>query len=240
MLRAILTVTLLTALVGCREDKSPTTPPTANNVALAGSISAGDDDADFAGGRPQADDIEARVVITHVHGRYKECEGEDGHYFVTDHTFTGTSTGDPRLTGRFEVHLHDLFNATEGLGAQTGHVVIRDAVTGTKKAEGTYSGWGPTDYVQSTLVGRVPDEGTGAEPTRGGGNLAANWRLTYGANGSFVGQIGGAVTDNRIPAGVYSGTCDTKFIPFVDFDVPPPGMATASVSRQAGSRIFKP
>ena len=240
MLRALLTVTLLTGLVGCREDSGPTTPGTDNSVAFTGSARAEMDDAEFSGGTPQADNLEASIVYTHLHGRFKECEGEDGHYFVTDHTFTGTSIGDSRLTGRFEVHVHDLFNSTEGLGPQTGHVVIRDALTGRKKAEGTYSAWGPTDYVQGTLVGRVYDEGAGGEPTRGAGNLAANWRVTFHADGSIVAQIGGAVSDNRIPAGVSSGTCDTKFTPFFDLDVSPPGMATANTIRQAPSRIFKP
>jgi hypothetical protein len=222
MLRLFSTAVVLLALA-CGRDNEPTAPTTASLNGSATQMAADDDDDDGGDRRPEGDDVEASVIFTHIDGKSRECDGKDGHYFENHVTLTGSSTGDPRLTGKIEVRLHELFNVAELIGPQWGSVVIRDAATGRKKAEGDFSNWGPADMGQGTIVGVVKDDGAGGEPTSGDGRWIANWRITYGSG--ITAQIGGETTDGRLPAGVWKGRCTGKY---TEVDVDLPGSAATS------------
>lgn len=217
-MRALGVGLLLASFAACGADDKPTAPvDPAEDLAL----NVQDDDSDDDDGRRlHSDNVEAAVIFTHLRARFRLCEGEEGPYAESDHTFLGTSVGDPRLTGRIEVRLHDIFNITEEIGPQRGTVVIRSG--GRRKVEGEFNSWGPLEMTQGVIVGRVRDEGVPPEPTEGAGKLIANWRITYHANGGISAQIGGATTDNRLPAGVWSGRCRGRFTE-QDIELPPPG-----------------
>jgi hypothetical protein len=210
--------TFLVAVIACTSDSGPTTPSVTSAAAAATSVNL-DEEMDGQG-RPTADDLEARIVITLVHVKFRECEGEDGHYSETRNVFVGGSTGDQRITGDVEIRVKDLFNNTQNTGPQLAHITISDPATGRIKAEGDYTAWGPADLVQGTIVGVVKDEGSGAEPTSGGGKWAANYRLTFHSDG-ITAQIGGFADDNRLPAGLWRGRCSGKWTEFdVNFGAP--------------------
>jgi hypothetical protein len=226
MFRIIPTALLVAGFVACTKDTGPTTP-SAGGLKAVTTIEAEREDEGDGGGRPTADDVEASIVINHVHLKFRECDGEDGHYFQTRNVFSGVSTGDSRLSGNIEIRVRDLFNATQNLGPQLGRVVITDAGTGRIKAEGDYSNWGPEEFVQGTIVGVVKDRGLGAEPTSGAGKWAANWRLSIRPD-VITAQIGGVATDNRIPAGLWQGGCSGKWTED-DVDLGSAGIAASAV-----------
>ena len=228
MLRVVFPAVALASLIGlaaCSRDVAPTTPADAGMAGGASLEIAMDDEN--GGGRPHTEDIQQSLVtFTHLHFRDRVCEGEGGIYNETDHTFIGTVVGDPRLTGRIEVRLHDLFNFATESGAQTGRLVIRDA-SGRKKAEGDYGAWGPADMVQGTIVGRVYGQGSS------NGRLHANWRIDYTVFPRFKAQIGGVVPDGRLPAGFWSGSCTG---PWAESEIDltsPAGLAAPSARRSS-------
>lgn len=239
MLRTLLIAVALTGLA-CGRDQGTKTPTAPDAVAFGTQASGGDDDDFGGGGSPQSDDVKATVILSHLHIFTRQCEGQDGHYFESHGAWSGKSTGDPRLSGDFELAFTlDLFNITEGNGPQYGKVLIRDPVTGRKKAEGQSSAWG-NNFVKGNIVGVVRDEGSGGEPTSGAGKLVANFEYGVLRDGTNVIQIGGAAADNSMPAGIWSGRCKGKFTE-ADYDFPAAGAAvgTASLSGknwQRGSR----
>ena len=224
MLRALLIATALTGLA-CGRDQGPTTLTVPDGPGFTTAASEGGDE-DGGNGAPNSDHVLATVILTHFHSKSRECDGQDGHYFENHGVFYGKSTGDPRLSGDFELSLIlDLFNITQGSGPQYGNVVIRDPVTGRKKAEGVSSAWG-INFVKGTIVGVARDEGGGTEETTGAGRLVAGFEYTILRDGTFALQIGGPAADNLMPAGIWSGRCRGKFIE-EDFDFPSPGTAAA-------------
>lgn len=233
MFRFLLVAIVLTFLA-CDRGQGPTTPAVPDDGSFTTLTAAADDDAG-GGGSLHSDDVQASVIITHIHVKSRQCDAQDGHYFEGRSVFTGTSVGDPRLSGQFEFAvIQDLFNATQLNGPQRANIEIRDPVTGRKKAEGATSAWGPADFVQGTIVGAVRDEGGGSEETSGSGRLIANFRLTYHANGAVSIQIGGATTDNQLPAGIWrSGCAGAKYAEF-DVDPPAPGVGAAGNAAISG------
>jgi hypothetical protein len=160
--------------------------------------------------RPQVDQVAAEITFTHVQGKTRQCEGQDGEYAENRLTFTGTSSGDSRLSGNVELDFHELVNFTQGFGPMQGRIVIRDPGSGRKKADGQLDGTGPLDFVQGVIAGRAHDEGGGDEETTGDGLLVANWRLVYAVTGVTM-QLGGETTDGRLPASISSGECKGKW-----------------------------
>lgn len=226
MLRALLVAVALVGLA-CGRDQGSVTPTAPTGGAYSTVTPAGD----FNGGNgaPQSDHVAATVIITRFHSKSRECEGQDGHYFEDHGVFYGTSTGDPRLSGDFQMRLIlDLFNVTNGGGPQYGDVVIRDPVSGRKKAQGVSSAWG-VGLVKGTIVGDVSDEGAGGEDTSGDGKLVAGFEFTILPDGRFAIQIGGVSGDNTMPAGIWSGRCHGKFTE-QDFDFTSAGAALGAAS----------
>src|SRR4051794_8614216 len=52
----------------------------------------------------------------------KTCTGPDGTYAITRGVYTGTSTGDPRLTGDILIRTKSVVNQDNGLGVTNGTV----------------------------------------------------------------------------------------------------------------------
>jgi hypothetical protein len=195
--------------------------------------------------RPQVDPVAAEIVISHLQGLEAFCEGQDGFYQQDKNVVaTGMATGDSRLSGAVTIKWDEFFNldvdpSTGEAGPFVGSIVIRDPVTGKKKMEGTFHNAGPLDMVQGVIVGEVFAEGSGpGEDSLGSGDLIAQWRVTYGENGSITAQIGGGnAPDTRFPASISSGKCGGPFEPFEN-DVPPPEAAAAlkTTGTSAGTR----
>jgi hypothetical protein len=214
-------VAAMFAVMACAEDVAPG----AAFVASAALTEVDDDEDGDGHDRLQSDDVAAVVAITRSFGKFRLCQGEDGEYQEAQFTFSGTSAGDPRLTGQIEITGVDLFNITELHGPEYGRAVIRDAATGRKKVEGAYNVWSgpPGDVVQGTIVGRAYDDGDGPEAMSGDGTLIANVRLTFPETptGPFTGNVGGVTSDSRLPAGLWSGRCTGKWTPYDrSFDLP--------------------
>ena len=246
-LRSPLAAAALAGLAACGGDGQPTTPAGSGLVpgsamTSGGDYAANDRDGDMASGEPRADDVQAVVGLTHLHGLLRTCTAADGEYIEDFFTLTGTSVGgtatDDRLTGDIELRVHDLFNNTKQVGSQTGTMVIRahrDRGKGPVKAEGSYGAWGPADIAQGSIVGRTFGKG-------GTDRLYANMRITYHDPLHIAVKIGGETTDNRLPAGVIRGSCSGPF-EVVDVELVPVTAKTAVV-RSAGkgrsSRYSRP
>src|SRR4051812_18751240 len=97
----------LTSLA-CARDNEPTrvsAPESANYTSAVNSPGEG--------GALNTDEAHAHALLTHAHIQTRECDGADGHYQESKNVFSGTSEGDPRLSGAIEFEmLYDLLNVT--------------------------------------------------------------------------------------------------------------------------------
>jgi hypothetical protein len=180
-----------------------------------------------AGGRqPDADSVTATVVFSHVEGKTRSCEGVDGEYAEQFVTVTGTSTGDPRLSGKVTFSVRVIVNVENGVGTESGTIRIQDAQTGRTKVKAQAKDAGVAEIWQGLVAGQVRDGGSGDEETRGAGAIHGNYRITFMPNGAVTMQIGGEAADGRIPGVVFSGKCKGRFERF-ESDIPPPAIASA-------------
>ena len=172
-------------------------------------------------GGPRVDPIQAAITYTHVVVKDRSCEGPGGEIGEQRVRVTGTSTGDPRLTGNVTVTLQDLYKLETNDEFQRGTLVIRNPRTGQKKAVARFADAGTgieNQIFQGVLIGSVRN---------GNLRLIANWRTTFHENGAVTAQIGGIAPDGRLPAVVFRGHCTGPFDRF-EIDLPPPEAATAS------------
>lgn len=198
---------------------------TAALVALLGASTvaiAGDDE------RPRTDRVEAAITFTHAKFRERVCEGLEGPYVEQRVTATGTSTGD--LAGEVTVRLELLIELATGDGFEAGTLVVRDPVSGHKVVDARFDNADIDEISQGSLLGRVRNRGSDDED---GGRLFANWRVTFHENGAVTGQIGGVAADGRLPTLVVGGECTGPF-QSGEGDIPPPGVAAATVSGSYG------
>ena len=115
-----------------------------------------------------------------------QCTGTDGTYNVTKGTYTGTSTGDPRLTGDLTVKTRTFVNTTNGLGFTQGRVWVRD--TGTHKVKAT-AGLSAVNTQQGKLDGFLL--GQAKDTDQGRVNLAANFSAAFNGDGTqLTGELG--------------------------------------------------
>jgi hypothetical protein len=115
-----------------------------------------------------------------------QCTGTDGTYNVTRGTYTGTSTGDPRLTGDLTIKSKTFVNTTNGLGFTEGRVWVRD--TGTHKVKAT-AGLSAVNTQQGKLDGFLL--GQAKDTDQGRVSLAANFSATFNNDGtSLTGELG--------------------------------------------------
>jgi hypothetical protein len=224
-LRSLTPVIVLAIFGGCRGDNGPPTAATSSGLSSASVGEAASIGGPAGGGSPRAEDVRASVAFTRIFGRFRECVGENGRvYQETDFTLTGTSVGDPRLTGNIEVNVRDLVELATNVGPQTGRIVIRDA-SGKEKARADYTAWGHagSDYIQGTAVGPVRGED--------GGRLVAGWTIRYGGLAGIFGEFDGPSRDGQVPAGIYSGHCSGGTWTEIDFAVGGGSTAAATGTR---------
>lgn len=165
-------------------------------------------------GGGDTDEVLATLDFTRFEGRARLCEGQDGTYDEETGVASGTSTGDPRLSGRFEMRFTSLDRLSdEGhLGTVRGRFEVFDPVTGKKKVDAAFQLVQRYGEELGLIVGKVADQGT----------LMANTRISFvEANGTFdiVGQIGGTSELKEMPALIQGGGCTGPFEPFA-FDLP--------------------
>jgi hypothetical protein len=189
-----------------------------------------------AGGRqPDTDGVKATVVFSHVQGKTRSCQGVDGEYAEQFVTVTGTSTGDPRLSGKVTFSVRVIVNVENGVGTESGTIRIQDAQTGRTKVKAQAKDAGVAEIWQGLVAGQVRDGGSGGEETSGAGEIHGNYRITFMPNGAVTMQIGGEVADGRIPGVVFSGKCKGKYERF-ESDIPSPTTLSAR-TRAAAPKV---
>ena len=201
-------------------------------LGLLGVVAAG---VAASGRQPDTDSVMATVVFSHVEGKTRSCEGVDGEYAEQLVTVTGTSTGDPRLSGKVTFSVYVIVNVENGVGTENGTIRIQDAQTGRTKVKAQAKDAGVGEIWQGLLSGRVSDRGSGGEESTGTGQIHGNYRITFLPNGAVTLQIGGEAADGRIPGVIFSGQCKGKYERF-ESDIPPPATVTAR-TRAAAPKV---
>jgi hypothetical protein len=129
----------------------------------------------------------------------KTCTGADGTYAITKGVYTGTSTGDPRLTGDILIRTKSIVNQDNGLGVTSGTVWLKD--TSTPKVTAAHHGAkGPRFKAVARLTAVNTDKGKldgllagRAKNADGKGTtgLVANFSAEFNADGSQLqGELG--------------------------------------------------
>jgi hypothetical protein len=169
-------------------------------------------------GAPRVEQLQADVVFRHLEGKVRFCTGADGAPWTEAvFTATGTSTGDPRLTGDVFARFSVLDSQQTG-GYAHGWLRISDPRTKRWTAQGRFYQSEMAEIDQGIIVGTIRSLGRrSAEPLR----LFAGIRTLFVPSGTFTAQIGGELPDGRLPATATGGRCPGPFEQFV-LDVPPP------------------
>lgn len=192
-------------------------------AALVGGLGLGR--AATAGGGRDTDEVMANLDFTHFDGGARFCDGQDGTYDEERGIASGTSTGDPRLSGRFEFHFSSLDRLTDDghLGTLQGRFEVFDPGTGKRKVDAELHAVQRYGEELGLIVGKVVDPGSGpGEETMGAGSLTANVRVSFvEIDGAFdvIGQIGGTSDVQAMPAVIQTGGCTGPFEPY-SFDLP--------------------
>ena len=167
-------------------------------------------------GRPTVERPQADITFTHIAGKVRSCPGEGGVPW-TEAVFnaTGTSSGDPLLTGDVSARF-SVLASNEG-GYNQGSLRIREPGTGQWKAHGRFFQSEIEEIDQGILVGEVRNPGSGGSDRL---RLFAGMRTVFLPGGTFTAQLGGEVPDGRLPATATGGRCTGPFTHF-ELDVPP-------------------
>jgi hypothetical protein len=171
--------------------------PASAGLALAGNN----------GDRPRTDPVRAKAVLSRSDLKMRTCQGQDGPYGEFRGTVGGPSTGDPRLTGTLEARIHDLINLHTFDGVLRGEVVIRGAA-GREKVEGHFNGVDDPIQTAGFLRGEARRNQAKNLP---GGELFGNVRITFPQGKPPEVHLGGASTNNLIPAVIQKGHCTGPF-----------------------------
>jgi hypothetical protein len=113
--------------------------------------------------RADADSVMATVVFSHVEGKTRSCEGVDGEYAEQVVTVTGTSTGDPRLSGKVTFSVYVIVNVENGVGTENGTIRIQDAQSDRSKVKAQMNDAGVGEICQGLAFGRVSDAAPAAK-----------------------------------------------------------------------------
>jgi hypothetical protein len=146
------------------------------------------------------DPVSATFTATATKTETKTCTGPDGTYSIGRARWEGTSTGDPRLTGRITIKSRGVVNTTTGFGWSRGDATVRNAegkVLARTHFVGVVSGGTTTNGFITGHTRTVSD----AAP---GGTLLANFTSTQSGN-TLTGKLGTNGSQNT--AIVYSGAC---------------------------------
>jgi hypothetical protein len=131
----------------------------------------------------------------------KTCTGADGTYAITKGVYTGTSTGDPRLTGDILIRTKSVINQDNGLGVTNGTVWLKAPAT--PKVTAAHHGGGNRQQFKAVarltavntnkgkLDGLLAGTAKNADGT-GSTGLVANFSAEFNADGSqLTGELGG-------------------------------------------------
>jgi hypothetical protein len=133
---------------------------------------------------------QATITATPVADKSKTttCTGVDGTYAISRQVFTGTSTGDPRLTGDLIVKAKSVVNQDKGLGTSEGTVFIKG--TGDSKARLVAHYLAVVTQGGGKLDGFLTGVAKNADGT-GTTSLAANFSVAANQDGSQItGELG--------------------------------------------------
>jgi hypothetical protein len=174
-------------------------------AGLIALLTAGVAVAKHKNGGTHTDSVAATFTATQSAVREKTCTGTDGQYRKFHAAWSGTSTGDPRLSGTLRLKAHGLVNSTTQRGQVTGWVKIH-STTG-KLAHAKLLSVFHNGKLYGVLKGRVKDRSTGAaEELSGSGRLIASVEITL-AGAQATGRIGGDGA-TILPAVIQSGGCN--------------------------------
>jgi hypothetical protein len=117
------------------------------------------------------------------------CTGADGTYAITKGVYTGTSTGDPRLTGDILIRTKSVINQDNGLGVTNGTVWLKDsAATPKVKAVARLTA---VNTNKGKLDGLLAGTARNADG-KGATALVANFSAAFNDDGSqLTGELGG-------------------------------------------------
>jgi hypothetical protein len=172
-------------------------------VSALALVSAGAAVAHGKRDKTHTDSVAATLAATQSRIANKTCTGQDGAYRAFHGKWTGTSTGDPRLTGALKVYARGLVNTTTGSGQVTGWLGIRGEKSWAKaRLVAVYTGGTLNGYV----IGWVRDKtGSTTEETAGSGRLLGTFTGTIAPDGALAARIGtGASTAT---ANIQGGGC---------------------------------
>jgi hypothetical protein len=176
-------------------------------AGLIALLTAGVAVAKHKNGGPHTDSVAATFTATQSSVRERTCTGTDGQYRQFHAAWSGTSTGDPRLSGTLRLKAHGLVNATTQRGQVKGWVHIRSA--NGKLAHGKLLAVYRDSKLHGVVVGRVKDRSTGAaEELSGSGRLIALVEITL-AGAQATGRIGGDGA-TILPAVIQQGGCGDR------------------------------
>jgi hypothetical protein len=159
------------------------------------------------GPQQRTDPVSAVLAANRVAVPYERtCAGEDGQYRQALETYTGTISGDPRLTGLATLFLTTFTNTTTGNGTAAGTLVVTEvggALRFRAALQGVVITGNAVTNIKGLVTGLVRDRGTQA-----GGRLVANF-MSIGVGTSIYLGIGGNGT-STMPAVIQSGHCPLK------------------------------
>jgi hypothetical protein len=173
-------------------------------VSALALVSAGAAVAHGKRDKTHTDAAAATLAATQARIANKTCTGQDGAYRAFHGKWTGTATGDPRLTGTLRLYARGLVNTTTGSGQVTGWLAIRSDKSAAKArfvavyTNGTLNGY---------VIGWVRDKTGGTvEETSGSGRLLGSLNGTLAPDGALAAKIGAGGVAAAI-ANIQAGGC---------------------------------
>jgi hypothetical protein len=154
-------------------------------------------------GAKGTDPVSATFTATATRTDTKTCTGPDGTYNIVHAKYEGTSTGDPRLTGRITLRTRSVINTTTGYGFTKGSLVVRNG-EGRRLASAHLVG---VNSAQTTVNGFAAGRTRGVSDAAPGGSLLANLTTTLSGN-VLSGRLGTNGSQNT--AIVFSGACNRE------------------------------
>jgi hypothetical protein len=145
-------------------------------------------------GKTHTDSVATTLAATQSAIKNRTWTGQDGDYRQFHGRWTGTATGDQRLTGTLNVGASGLINTGTDVGQVTGWLRIRGEKNGAKARFWAVYRAG---QLNGFVVGWVHDKtGSTVEEQSGGGRLLGTLTGSLSTAGVFAGQIGPATTAN--------------------------------------------
>jgi hypothetical protein len=181
-------------------------------VSALALIAAGAAVAHGRHGKTHTDSVSATLAATQSRVSNKTCTGEDGSYKSFRGKWSGTSVGDPRLTGDLRLFGHGLVNTTTGNGQASGWFSIRgDKSAAVARFVAVVTG-GST--LNGYVIGWAKDKsGSTTEETAGSGKLLGSLSGTIAPDGALAAKIGtgaAVATANIQGGGCSNGEHDKK------------------------------